>query len=248
MCSISFFTPDKINIMHNHEFNTIAVADGTEMDFYVAFPDTKEPVPAVLLFQEAYGVNGHIRSVAERLCKEGYAVAAPDLFHRTARRIEIDYSDFNSAAPHFQAVTKEGLIADVKAVYDWLLKQNVNKEKTGSIGFCMGGRVSFIANTVLPLAAAVSYYGGGLDMLTTDAPELHGPQLFFWGGQDKHITSEKVEATIKAVREAGKDYTSVIISYADHAFNCDERPSYHPQAAKEAWAHTLAFFENRLKQ
>ena len=233
--------------MRNHEFNTIAVADGTEIDTYIAFPETEEALPAIILFQEAYGVNGHIRSIAERLCDEGYAVAAPDLFHRTARRIEIAYTDFEAALPHFQAITKEGLSADVKAVYDWLNRQNVRKGKTGCIGFCLGGRVAYIANTVVPMAAAVSYYGGGLDQLTADAPKLHGPHLFFWGGKDKHITPDKVEKTISAVRKAGKEYTSVVISCADHAFNCDERPSYHPQAAKEAWAHTLAFFESRLK-
>jgi carboxymethylenebutenolidase len=100
---------------------------------------------------------------------------------------------------------------------------------------------------VLPLSAAVSYYGGGLEQLAGRASELHGPHLFYWGGKDTHITTDKVETTITAVKTAGKDYTSVIISYADHGFNCDERSSYHPLAAKEAWAHTLSFLENRLK-
>ncbi len=230
--------------MINHEFNSIPVADGTEIDVYAAFPEGRGPFPAILLCQEAFGINNHIRQVAERLCKEGYAVITPDFFHRTARRIELPYNDFSRVMPHIQAITREGLCADIEAGYNWLLKQTViKKEKLGSIGFCMGGRVSFLANTILPISAAVSYYGGGLEQLTGEAPRLHGQHLFFWGGQDKHITPDKIDIIINAVKAAGKEYTNVIISNADHGFNCDERPSYNPLAAKEAWAHSLAFLE-----
>jgi len=234
--------------MNNHDFITLPVADDTEMDAYIAFPEGKEAFPAIILLQEAFGVNNHIRNIAERLCQEGYAVIAPDLFHRTAKRIEIDYNNFAAAIPHYQAITKEGLAADLKAAYAWLQQQeNINHEKTGSIGFCLGGRVSFVANTVLPLAAAVSYYGGGLDTLANEAVNMHAPHLFFWGGQDKHIPQEKIDTIINAVKAAGKDYINTVISYADHGFHCDERGSYHPLAAKEAWATTMAFFANRLQ-
>ncbi|WP_210486111.1 dienelactone hydrolase family protein [Rufibacter aurantiacus] len=240
---------NKINYrMTNHDFITLQVADGTPMEAYVVLPEGAGPFPAIIVLQEAFGVNGHIRSIADRLCGEGYAVIAPDLFHRTAKRVEISYSDFASAMPHYQAITKEGLTADLQASFDWLQQQpSVQPDKIGSIGFCLGGRVSFIANTVLPLAAAVSYYGGGLDTLASEASKLHGPHLFFWGGKDAHIPQEKIDTIINAVKEAGKDYINTVISYADHGFHCDERASYHPLAAKEAWATTLAFFANRLK-
>lgn len=234
--------------MTNHEFNTVKLADHTEVDLYTAFPEGNGPFPAIILIQEAFGVNHHIRNVAERLCAEGYAVVSPDLFHRTARRLEVGYNDFASVAPHFQAITKEGLTADLKGAYEFLQQQDtVKKDKIGSVGFCLGGRVSFLANAVLPLSAAVSYYGGGLDQFADDAVNLNGPHLFYWGGLDKHIPQETISTIVNAVKTAGKDYTSVTISYADHGFNCDERESYQPLAAKEAWAHTLAFFENRLK-
>jgi len=233
--------------MTNHDFITLSV-DGAEMDAYIALPEGEETFPAIIVLQEAFGVNHHIRNVAERFCKEGYAVIAPDLFHRTAKRLEGSYTDFASIAPHLQAITNEGLEADVKACYDWLQQQqNIVHEKTGSIGFCLGGRVSFIANTVLPLAAGVSYYGGGLDALADKAVNMNAPHLFFWGGKDAHIPQEKIGVIINAVKAAGKDYINTVISYADHGFHCDERGSYHPLAAKEAWATTLAFFENRLK-
>ncbi len=234
--------------MKNHEFNTIQVADGSEMELYAAFPDGQGDYPAIIVLQEAFGVTRHIRSVVDRLCTEGYAAVAPDLFHRTVYRLEAPYTDFSAIMPHFQAVTQAGLIADLEASYDWLQRQDqVITSKIGSIGFCLGGRVSFLANAVLPLKAAVSYYGGGIDQLSDKAGHLHGTHLFFWGGLDKHITQEQINTVINSVNDAGKEYTNVVISYADHGFNCDDRDAYHPLAAKEAWAHTLAFFENRLK-
>ncbi|MGD9976440.1 MAG: dienelactone hydrolase family protein [Bacteroidales bacterium] len=234
--------------MKNHEFNSIPVADGTALDAYFAIPESDEKIPGIILLQEAFGVNHHIQSIAERLCAEGYAVVAPDLFHRTIRRLVAPYTDFSGAIPHLQAITKEGLSFDFRAVYDWFQQQeNIRKDKIGSIGFCLGGRASFLANARLPLAAGVSYYGGGLDQWTDEAENLHGTHLFFWGGKDEHITAEAVETAVEGVKKAGKEYTSVIFSYADHGFHCDERSSYHPLAAKEAWAHTLTFFNSRLK-
>ncbi|MCC7401717.1 MAG: dienelactone hydrolase family protein [Chitinophagaceae bacterium] len=233
--------------MINHDFINLKCPDGTSMDAYVSIPENGNVNPALLLFQEAFGVTQHIRNVAERLCSEGYVVIAPDLYHRTAKRIEVPYTDFASADPHRQAITLEGLKVDLNTCFGWL-KDNpgVQKDRVGSIGFCMGGRVAYYSNSILPLAASVSYYGGGIDLLTGMAKQLHGPQLFFWGGLDKHVTEDKVASVINALKTAGKEYTSVTVSYADHGFNCDERTSYHPLAAKEAWAHTIAFLKNRL--
>jgi len=234
--------------MKNHEFNTVKVADGTEMELYTAFPAGAGKHPAIIVIQEAFGVTGHIRKIAEKFCDEGYAVVSPDIFHRTVHRLEAAYDNFSAIMPHYQAITNEALSADLKASFDFLEQQdNVDIAKVGCIGFCLGGRVSFLANAVLPLSAAVSYYGGGLDQLTKEAANLHGAHLFFWGGLDQHITPEKVETIINAVKDAGKDYANVTFSYADHAFNNDERPNYSPLAAKEAWAQTLAFFNNRLR-
>ncbi|MCC9168702.1 dienelactone hydrolase family protein [Pontibacter harenae] len=234
--------------MNNHTFISLQSADGTDMEAYVAMPEAEGSYPGILLLQEAFGVNNHIRDVAERIAREGYVVIAPDLFHRTAKRIELPYDDFAAAMPHYQAIIKEGLSADLQASYDWLQQQpNVVHEKVGSIGFCLGGRVSFLANAVLPLSAAVSYYGGGIPSLLDEATNLHATHLFFWGGQDKHIPQEQITSIISAVRAAGKQYINVEISYADHGFHCDERGSYSPDAAKEAWAMTLAFFQNKLR-
>jgi len=226
----------------------LPVADGTEMHAYTAQPQNAASAPGIILFQEAFGVNHHIRSVADRLAAAGYVVVAPELFHRTAAPgLEIPYDNFAAAMPHYGAITTEGLTHDARAAYDWLQAQpNVQKDKIAAIGFCLGGQVAFVANATLPLAAGVSYYGGGLHTRTDMAKDLHGTHLFFWGGLDAHISKDNVKTIIDAVDAAGKPYINTVISYADHGFHCDERPSYNKEAAAEAWALTLAFFKEKL--
>ncbi|RPD47980.1 dienelactone hydrolase family protein [Hymenobacter sediminis] len=227
---------------------SLTASDNTQFNAYTAFPSAEGRHPGIILLQEAFGVNGHIRNVADRLAQAGYVVIAPEVFHRTAEPgLEIPYSDFASAMPHYNAITPEGVATDVQACYDWLRAQPNVTEKVGSIGFCLGGRLSFLANAVLPLAAAISYYGGGTHLLKDRAADLHAPHLFFWGGQDQHISKEKIAEVIEAVDAAAKPYINTVISYADHGFHCDERPSYHPQAAAEAWSLTLAFFQEKLR-
>ncbi len=228
---------------------TLSVKDASEMNAYVSIPWGLGPFPAVMLFQEAWGVNNHIRKLADRLAAEGYLVVAPELFHRTAPAgFEAPYGDFDKVAPHFQAITTDGLMDDVQAVYDWLASQdNVRKNRIGCIGFCLGGRVAFVANTAVPLAASVSFYGGGMHTVADRADKLHGPQLLFWAGKDQHIKPEHVQAVTDALKRSGKDHINVEISYADHAYFNDERPAYHPQAALESWGLTKSFFKNKLQ-
>jgi carboxymethylenebutenolidase len=227
---------------------TLSVADGTKMDAFVVYPEGPGPHPGIMVFQEAFGVNSHIRNIAERLAGQGYIAIAPELFHRTAPGFEGSYTDFSSVMPHMQAINTEGLEKDIRASYDWLaVNTSVKSDKIGSIGFCMGGRVSFLANIILPLAASVSYYSGSMPALADRLHEIHAPHLMFWGGLDKHILPEHIQLVVESLQKAQKTFINVVISFADHGFNCDERASYNPQAAKEAWALTLSFFENRLR-
>jgi carboxymethylenebutenolidase len=225
---------------------TLTPKDGSSMNAYVSTPDANGPFAVVLVLQEAFGVNHHIRSVADRICAEGWIAIAPELYHRTAGPgFEIGYGDFELVRPHAMAVNLESLTYDLHAVYDWIQsQQHTIKNKIASIGFCMGGRVSYIANALLPLSAAISYYGS--NMPVDLAKDLHGPQLFYWGGLDKHILPQQIEGVVSAVKSAGKEYTNVVISYGDHGFHCDERPSYQPKAAREAWAMSMAFLKNNL--
>lgn len=233
--------------MDNENYIELNIADGSNMAAYTAFPaDVKPGTPAIIVLQEAFGVNHHIRSVADKFAAEGYIAIAPELFHRTAPKgFAGDYADFNSVTPHTSKLSNEGFEADLEATWAWLSTQtNVDINAVYAIGYCMGGRVAFIANALLPLKAAVSYYGGGLDKVAHTAANLHGKHLFFWGGKDAHIKTENINTTINAIEAAEKDYINVKISYADHGFNCDERSSYNEAASKEAWALTVAFLEN----
>ena len=227
---------------------TLPVADGTSMQVFTVVPSSDGPLPGLILIQEAYGVNGHIRNVAERLAAEGFAVIAPEIFHRTAPPgFEAPYGDFSTVMAHYQAITVDGLSADMKACFDWFQHTPlVDEDRCGAIGFCLGGRVAFVANAVLPLGAAVSYYGGMLDSVAHLAPSVSGPHLFQWGGLDKHITAEVRSAVTSAMDAAAKPYASIVYSYADHAFACDDRPAYNEEATREAWALSLAFLRNRL--
>jgi carboxymethylenebutenolidase len=228
---------------------TLQVSDGTSMSAYVAVPAGGEKLPGLLVFQEAFGVNAHIRDVTERFAKQGYVAIAPELFHRTCSGFEGSYADFSPCMPHMQGLTPEGLIADSKAAFDWLQKnQRVLPDSTASVGWCMGGRVSFFANSALPLKAAISFYGGGIaPALLPRAAEIHGPMLFFWGGLDKHIPADQIRSVMDALKDAKKTYVNVEFSDADHGFFCDARASYKETAARQAWDLSLRFLTTYLK-
>jgi carboxymethylenebutenolidase len=224
----------------------VSVADGSSMEAFVVRPTGHGSFPALLLFQEAFGVNFHIREVAHRFARLGIVVIAPELFHRTAPPgTEIPYDNFPLAQPHLKALTPEALKLDVRATYDWLLAQPfVKRDLIACIGFCFGGRVSFLANATLPLQAAVSFYGGGIaPALLGEVPNLHATMLFFWGGLDKHIGQDQIRPLMDACNDQGKAFVNVEISNADHGFFCDARPSYNHEAAELGWKLTLSFLD-----
>jgi len=130
----------------------------------------------------------------------------------------------------------------VRAAFGFLDGEGVGAN-TSSVGYCLGGRVSFVANSTVPLKAAVSYYGGNIPPLIGRATRLAGPMLFFWGGLDHHIPEEQHQAVIRSVGDAGKTFVNVIFSNADHGFFCDARPSYNAQAAGQAWSLTRTFLD-----
>ena len=199
--------------------------------------------PGIIVFQEAYGVNGHIRDVAQRFAGLGFTAIAPELFHRTAPGFEGSYSDSESIRPHMAALTNDGLIADVQASYEWLSHEDmVDAGRLAAIGFCMGGRVAYLANGSVNLRAAISFYGGGIaPALLSFAQQQHGALLMFWGGRDQHITPEQYRAVADALTIAGQTHEQVVFSQADHGFFCDQRPSYDAGSARQAWMLTQEF-------
>jgi carboxymethylenebutenolidase len=232
----------------------LKVADGATMNAFVARPAGGGKSPGLMVFQEAFGVNAHIRDVATRIAREGYVAIAPELFHRSGPGIEVRYDDFPSVMPLMQALTNEGLQNDVRAAYDWLRSDSrTDAGRIGSVGFCLGGRTSFLACATVPLQGAVSFYGGGIGpssrgpSLLNFAPQLHAPIVFFWGGQDKHITPDQIGPVEDALREAGKEYVNVTISFADHGFFRDVGTTYSPVGAALAWSLTKEFLEKNVR-
>jgi carboxymethylenebutenolidase len=167
------------------EYVTLSVSDGTSMRAYVAHPEGK-PRAGLLVFQEAFGVNAHIRDLTERFAREGYLSISPEVFHRTAPGLEAGYANFAEVAPHLQALTDAGLTADIQAAYQWLKNGEARNLSVGSTGYCMGGRASILAALTVPLQCAVSYYGGGIapggrfPSLADRLKDLSAPTLYFW--------------------------------------------------------------------
>ena len=226
---------------------TLEIGDGSSMSAFTAMPEGKGTYPGILIFQEAFGVNSYIRDVAERFAKLGFIAIAPELFHRTASGYEGSYADFEGTRIHILALTEEGLLKDIEASYNWLKKNpGLKHEEIASAGFCLGGRVSFLANTNVKLKAAVSFYGSNIPSLLNRIDKISAPQLMFWGGLDKHIGDDQIAAVTGAMKEKGKNFVSVVFSNADHGFFCDVRKSYNPEAAKNAWALVISFLETYL--
>ena len=218
------------------------------MRLYVARPAGAAPTRGLLVMQEAFGINAHIRDITERFAREGFLAVAPELFHRSGAGFEGRYDDFGSAMGHLKELRDPNMEVDIKAAHDWLRSNGITSgSPIAAVGYCMGGRAAVLAATTLPLECAVSYYGGGIAPsqmnpgLLGRVKDLKAPVLLFWGGRDQHIPVEQRNAVTEALRAAGKSYVNVEFSDADHGFYCDARPSYNAVAAKQAWPLTLAF-------
>ena len=231
------------------EWVTLPVDDGTQTRAFIARPSGAGPHPGLIVVMEALGVNAQIRSVARRYAEQGFLAIAPDVFHRAEENFESDTLDWNRLMPFVKSLSTESLISDTRAAYGWLATEpTVNQAKIAIVGFCLGGRAAYLANSELPLAAAISYYGGGIAQTLLDrAPKLHGPQLFFWGGKDANITPEHTRAIVDALRAAGKTSVNVEFSDANHGFFNEQLPErYHAGAAEESWAMAVRFLKDRL--
>jgi carboxymethylenebutenolidase len=227
----------------------IEVSDGTRMPTYVYRPKGTEPAPVVIVLQEAFGVNAHIQKVARAFSDQGYVAIAPSLFHRTGGDYQDNAHDFEKAKAHYLAVTLETQENDFRALHAWIKEQrDMRCDRLAAIGYCMGGRAAYLANTVLPLKAAVCFYGGGIPAFLDRVPLLHGETLFFWGGKDQAIPSEDVRTIVDALKKAGKPFVNVEFSDAGHAFSNEDRPNnYSPSATRRALAVMDEFLRSHLK-
>jgi carboxymethylenebutenolidase len=230
---------------------TLTTPDGP-MRAYEARPD--DPATrGVVVIQEAFGVNDHICDVTRRLAAVGYVAIAPELFHRAGGGTA-DYTDFSKVIPLFEGLTDDGILADVDACTAHLASVGVDAPAAGVVGFCFGGRVSFLVAAERALGAAVGFYGGGIvtprfpqfPALAERADRMRTPWLGLFGDRDGSIPVDDVEALRTALERAPVPTEIVRYPDAEHGFHCDVRPAHRPGDARDAWARTLAWFDHHL--
>jgi carboxymethylenebutenolidase len=223
-------------------FIDLKAADGLTFPAYVAQPAGQAKAGLVVL-QEIFGVNSHIRSVADGYAAQGYLVVAPSTFHRVKPGVDIGYSteDMNAGfalKTAVEALPAPGVMQDIQAA----VRHAAQAGKVGITGFCWGGLLTWrSACTLDGLAAAVCYYGGGMTTPDEIARTTKVPTMAHFGDQDHWIPLDSVEAFKKAHPEV-----EVHVYPANHGFNCDQRGSYDAAAAQLARERTLAFFGKHL--
>jgi carboxymethylenebutenolidase len=223
-------------------FVDLQATDGFSFPAYVAQP-TGPAKGAVVVLQEIFGVNSHIRSVADGYANEGYLAVAPSTFHRVKPGVELGYSQDDMAAGFalktaVEALPAPGVLQDIQAA----IRHAAQAGKVGIVGYCWGGLLTWrSACTLDGLSAAVCYYGGGMTTPDEAARQPKVPTMAHFGEKDHWIPLESVEAFRKAHPEV-----EVHVYKADHGFNCDQRASHDATAAKLARERTVAFFNRHL--
>lgn len=216
----------------------LTAADGFVLDAYVARP-VGVPRGGMVVVQEIFGVNAHIRSVADRYAAEGYVAIAPALFDRVEQGFEVGYAgtDMDRARAMIPLMNRNMALLDIAAAIAHVAQAG----KVGLVGYCWGGTLAWVSAAQLPgLSAAVGYYGGGLLGLTELQP--HCPVMLHFGARDAHIPVAQVQAFA-----ASRPEIPVFVYEADHGFNCDARASYDAAAAHLAQERTSAHFATHLR-
>ncbi|MFC9502781.1 dienelactone hydrolase family protein [Streptomyces sp. NPDC057002] len=229
---------------------TVSTAEGP-MRVYTARP--AQPADrAVVVLQEAFGVNDHIQDIARRYAARGFLALAPDLFHRNGVGT-LAYEQHAEAMPLIGAIGPDAIVTDVESVVAHLTEQEgVPASRTAINGFCFGGRAAFTAATGIGgLGAIVVFYGPGIaagpHAVVDRAKDIDAPVLLHVGSEDPTIPAEQVTAIDEALRSAGVQFESHVYDGAGHAFACDARPHmYVEDRASTAWQRTHAFLDKHL--
>jgi carboxymethylenebutenolidase len=215
-------------------------------DAYLALPPAGSG-PGLLLLQEIFGVNEHIRTVAEQYALDGFVVLAPDVFWQQQRRLEIGYTadDIQRGRALAMAADKVALQRDLAdAAAALRARPEVKGRGIGALGYCMGGRLAYVAAATAGVDAAVAYYGGGIQDMLDLAPRIACPMLFHYGARDANIPPAAVDKVRAAMQ--GKPAEIFVYDAADHGFNCWARGSYHAASAAVAHGRTLQFLAEQL--
>ena len=222
------------------QFVDLTSADGQKIPAYVARPEG-QPRGGIVVLQEIFGVNSHIRNVADGYAKAGYVAVAPALFQRVKPGVELGYTDADMKAGFelktaAEALPAPGLLPDTQAAIDYAAQESGGK--VGIVGYCWGGLLSWRAAALAKgLSAAVTYYGGGMTTPEESARQPQVPVMAHFGDKDHWITVDSVKAFEKAHPDG-----EVHLYEADHGFNCDQRGSYNAHAAATALERSLYHF------
>jgi carboxymethylenebutenolidase len=221
---------------HTSEFTTIMARDGHEFRAWLG-PSPGRPKGAIVVVQEIFGVNSHIRAVADGYAAEGYVVIAPCLFDRVRRGIELGYTaaDMQEGRGYVAQLKPDETQADMAAAIAVVRHAG----RVGVVGYCWGGTIAYLAACDLPIGCAVVYYGGAIVKQLPKHPKC--PVMYHFGEKDQHIPLTDIDQ-IKAADPKGEFY----LYPADHGFNCDQRASYDAPSAALARERSLAFLAKNL--
>jgi len=221
------------------ETTIVKAADGHALDLYVARP-VGAPIAGLVVVQEIFGVNRHIRSVADGYAKDGFLAVAPALFDRVEKGVDLIYEgpDMQKGFALMQQIDLDEALVDVNAALTFVREES--GKKSGVIGYCLGGLLAWLSAARLHPDAAVGYYAGRIGNFAVETPSV--PVQLHFGKLDTHIPAEQVEQVHAAHPEVEINW----YENAGHGFNCDMRASYHAESAALARARTLAFLRKHL--
>ena len=252
---------ENLRFAGERDFDQLTGHQGQDMVTYVSHPSPAAGTnfPAIIVVQEAFGVTRHIEQVCDRFAQDGYVAVAPALFHREHPNPKLGYGEEDAPARtrYMSSLRDDELVEDLNVTIDYLQHHfpRTQGQKIGIVGYCVGGRITYLAATSCTgLSAASVYYGGRILAPFGDGPspiDLTGqikiPVMGNFGGQDSNPSPDDVTLIETHLKEAGVTYDFKSYPDAGHGFNCDERDSYNEAAAKEALERTLAWFDKYVK-
>ena len=225
---------------------------------YLAHPTGAQGLPLIVVIQEVFGVNAHIRDVTDRLASEGYVAIAPHIYHRQAPGFEVGYgsADLALGREYKNGTQASELLQDIKgAIIYGHHHFGCPIAKVGCIGFCFGGHVAYLAATLPEIAATASFYGAGISTFTpgegsptlNQTPQIQGAIYAFFGLQDPLISSDEIGQIEAALRQSGVEHRIYRYPQASHGFFCDHRDSYDAAATEDAWQQVKNLFRDTLR-
>lgn len=220
--------------------NSIVSFDGNSG--YLALPGGDGPWPGVVVIQEWWGLDDHIKSIADRFAAAGFAAIAPDLYNGQVT------TEPDEARKLRMALVWDDALAVIQSAVHYLVGlDQVSPKKVGMVGFCMGGGLTWHAAAKLThVGAAVPFYGGGPEMVDEEVARIGGPVLAIFGELDQGVSPEVARKRAAQMDRAGIKHETVVYPGAQHAFFNDTRAAYNPEAAADAWQRTVDLFRKTL--